>query len=160
MRTPHMPLIPLLIVGAATMSLTLSGCVSGLIDGSIENGLESALEGQTGGELKADISGAGGAEVPAGWPAKVPLPPGNAITSAEFGGLFSMTFTLESLDVALAHATSITNAGFTVVSESTYDQGTLWSFTDGDLVVTYAVNDSGEGDGSAIASLSVQPGDS
>lgn len=148
--------VPVLLAAAA-MAIALSGCASGFIDGSIQEGLEDTIEQATDGQAEVDISGEGGAEIPADWPAQVPLPPGDPITSTAFGGTYFVTMRVSSLKVGLDHVAAITTAGFTIESEASSGTGGLWIFRGpGDLKVTYQVAEGEEGDGSAMVGIGVQ----
>ena len=167
--------VPVLVVAG----LSLSGCAAGLLDGGVEAGIEQAIEGQTGGEgqpgeegqaggegqtggegqaddqIDADIDGAGGAEIPEGWPAQLPQPPGEAITSATYGPMMSVTYRIPDLAAAEAYVDVIRNAGFAEQSSETYVGNHAWIFVDGDLQVSYHYILSDSGDGSVIGGVDV-----
>ena len=147
----RLALIPILIVAMTA----LTGCVAGLANGSVENALESALEKATDGELEVDLNGSGGAELPQDWSANVPVPPGDIISAATFGGSFSITVTMRDAATARAHVDTITNAGFTEVSAQTYEGGGLWILTNDRYQVGYNFAVS-EDDGSTVSSMSIQ----
>lgn len=135
--------------------LSLSGCAAGFIDGSVEAGVEEAIEGQSDGQVDVDISGAGGADIPADWPSRVPLPSGEAITSATLGSSMSVTYRMSDLATAEAHVDAIRNAGFTEESSDISEIRQLWKFADGELHVTYQFMVSDESDGSVVAAIAV-----
>lgn len=135
--------------------LSLSGCAAGFVDGSVEAGLEEAIEGQSDGQVDVDISGAGGADIPADWPSRVPLPPGEAITSATLGSMMSVTYRIPDLATAEMHVDTIRNAGFTEESSENYGDNQVWVFTDAGVRVSYHFMPSDSGDGSVIAGIDV-----
>jgi len=147
------------------IALTVTGCAQGFIDGSIEEGVESGIDNQADpenvggevGDVDIDLAATDGAEIPANWPVKVPLPPGLAINSATLGTSMSISYDMSDVPTAAAHVAAIKTAGFTVKdSVDNGPDGARWTFEDGTYLVTYNYMDSGRGDGSAIAQIGVQ----
>lgn len=153
--------LPIVMLSA----LTLTGCAQGFVDGSIEESVEKGINNQANpenvggeeGDVDIDLAATDGADIPANWPAKVPLPPGLAINSATLGTSMSISYDMPSIPDAEAHVAAIKTAGFTV--KDTVDNGpdgAMWTFEDGTYLVTYNYMDSGRGDGTAIAQIGVQ----
>lgn len=147
----RMLIVPMLVIAG----LSLSGCAAGSVGGGAETGVEEAIEGQSDGQADVDISGTGGADIPADWPSRVPLPPGEAISSATLGSAMSITYRMSDLATAEAHVDAIRNAGFTEVSSEIHDDGQVWIFTDGSLRVGYNFLVSDAGDGSVVGQIDV-----
>jgi hypothetical protein len=156
MRIPRGSSIPILVVAAASASLTLTGCVASLSDGSAEQQLEQALESQSDGELDVDLDASGNAEIPKDWPDSVPLPPGKPFQSSAFGPLMSIVSDVSDRQAAVIYVDEIVAAGFEQLDEEPTADGGIWSFTNGEFNVRYAVLDSGHEDGTVTAGVSVQ----
>jgi hypothetical protein len=148
---PRVLVVPVLLIAA----FSLSGCGGGFIGGGAEALVEDALESQTGGQVDLDVSGAGGADIPADWPSKVPLPPGEAIASATLGPAMSISYRISDLATAEAHVAAITGAGFSEKATQKFEDIQLWIFTDGELQVTYQFGLSDSDDGSVAAMIAV-----
>jgi hypothetical protein len=149
MHIPRTILVPLIAVGIAATGLSLSGCT----DTSAEE-IQQTLEDTTGQDLGVDFDSDGAAEVPAEWPASVPLPPGTIFQSTVFNALVSVTTTVSDSEVAFAHVETLKSAGFTVVDQTyTEDDGDVWKLTNGEYDITYGVLDAGYGDGSVTVGM-------
>jgi hypothetical protein len=156
MRIPRQSLIALIILGAATTSLSLGGCVQNFANGTAEDQLEQALEDQSDGALDADLDASGNAEVPADWPDSIPLPPGDAFQSSSFGSLMSISTNAADRQAGVVQVDAIIAAGFETVEEQVTAEGGMWKFTNGEYNVTYTVLDSGNDDGTVVTAMSVQ----
>jgi hypothetical protein len=156
MRIPRHSVIPLIVLSAATASFTLTGCIENFANGTAEKQLEQALESQSDGALDADLDAGGNAETPKGWPDYIPVPPGDAIQSASFGSMMSITTTARDRQAGVVHVDAIVAAGFEKVEEQVTAEGGLWKFSNGEYNVTYTVLDSGYDDGSVVTAMSVQ----
>ena len=151
--------VPVLVVAG----LSLSGCAAGLLGGGVEAGIGQAIGGQPGDESQADdqvgagSDGMGGMQLPEGWPARVPLPPGELIGSATLGSVMSVSYRLPDVATAEAHVDVIRNAGFTEESSQNYAGNHVWNFTGGDLRVSYHYSLRDSGDSSIMAGIDVVP---
>lgn len=143
------------LVGALSV-FALTGCGSGFVDGTAEDTLEETIEQGADGQVDADISGTGEAEVPAPWPSKVPLLSGKLISSATLGTISSLQYELPDRASADAYLSALEAAGFDQIEASTGDGGGLWTYGDGEYRVDYSIADAGTGDGTVIAGISVQ----
>ncbi len=148
---PRFLVVPVLLIA----TLSFSGCGAGFVGGGVESLVEDALGSQAGGQIDLDVSGAGGADIPANWPSRVPLPEGEPIASATLGPAMSISYRLPDLATAEAHIAELTSAGFNEKATQKFEDIQLWIFTDGELQVTYQFGLSDSDDGSVAAMIAV-----
>ena len=127
--------------------VTLTGCFQNPIEAAIENATEQAVENaieQAGEAEGLDVDLGGGASLPEGWPAAVPVPDGQIFSSLKQDDFYTVLMTVESEEVALAGAEAIKAAGFEVTYEQTLEGMRAWQLDIADLSVSYQVITDGE----------------
>jgi hypothetical protein len=107
-------LLPSAVLGL----VLLSGCASPLPGGLGPGGLEEAIEQETGGQV--DL---GGAALPADWPAELPLPAGDLVSSISSDGTQVLTYRIADTSVGERLVADLQALGFT--STATSDMGGL-----------------------------------
>lgn len=127
--------------------LSLSGCFQNPLEAALENATEQAVENaieQAGEAEGLDVDLGGGASLPEGWPAAVPVPDGQIFSSLKQDDFYTVLMTVESEEVALAGAEAIKAAGFEVTYEQTLEGMRAWQLDSADLSVSYQVITDGE----------------
>ena len=128
----------------------LSGCGSplpgGVVPGGLEETLEQTLEQETGGEL--DL---GGAALPSDWPAELPLPAGDLMSSISSDGTQVLTYLIDDVSVGERLVADLSALGFTETASA--DMGELvtnvldrdgwvvsvgWAIGDDQIVLNYS----------------------
>lgn len=107
-------LVPSTLLGL----VLLSGCASPLPGGLGPGGLEEVIEQETGGEVDF-----GGASLPADWPAELPLPAGDLVSSISSEGTQVLTYRIDDPSVGERLVADLESLGFTTTTTS--DMGEL-----------------------------------
>lgn len=107
-------LLPTTVLGL----VLLSGCASPLPGGLGPGGLEEAIEQETGGEVDF-----GGSSLPADWPAELPLPAGDLVSSISSDGTQVLTYRIDDPSVGERLVADLEALGF--VSTTSSDMGEL-----------------------------------
>lgn len=150
--------VPVAAVVGLGLALSLSGCFANpleqITEGIVEGGVEQIIEDQTG--VDVDIDGAGGASLPDGWPAEVPVPAGTILASAAVDGTFFVTLETPSFADAEAGYQAIVANGFT--ESSSFDLGNnskSYTVDNGSLSIAYLLAENE--DGSATVQMTLTP---
>lgn len=111
---------PLALAAAAALTVSLAGCFANPLDRLAESGVEDVIEQVTGGEV--DIDAGGGATVPEGFPAEIPLPSGSPNYALRAGDSWQLEFRLADAAeaepiVAWFPANGYTESGVTDMGE-------------------------------------------
>jgi hypothetical protein len=132
---------------SGVVAVTLTGCFQNPIEAAIENATEQAVEQaieEAGEASGVDVDLGGGASLPEGWPASVPVPDGEIFSSLKQDDFYTVLMTVASEEVALAGAEAIKAAGFEVTYEQNVSGMRAWQLENADLTVNYQVITDGE----------------
>lgn len=126
---------------AALAAALLTGCVSNPLEDLVNQGVEDAVEGATGGDVSL------GGELPADFPASIPLVEGEialgAGTGGEEGWIVAVTST--AADPVADAVAELEGAGFTKATELSAAGADALVYTDGQYLVLLA------GDGETVS---------
>ncbi len=120
MRKPVLTIATGALLAFAALGLT--GC-AGQIESAIRQGAENAIEDATK-DSGVDVDLGGGAGVPDGWPASVPVPAGEIVLSGSAEGGFTLMMTAEASDIE-AIIEEMKSAGFEEQSNIAVDKGRM-----------------------------------
>jgi hypothetical protein len=144
--------LPIAVLGAAALTLSLTGCFGN----PVENLVEGVIENQTGVDVDTSAGG-GSAQVPDGWPG-LPIPEGQIVSSLAIDTTYTLTIKVASDEVAGSVADQIEGLGYEVLAEgdmgelkTTVLQGPEWTvslswYTDpdsNDVLLNYGVAKTG-----------------
>lgn len=140
------------IVGAM-VALGLVGALSGCfqnpleaaLDRAVEEGVTESLEQAVEAETGAEVDIGTGASLPSGWPANIPVPDGDIISSLATGGEFYISVTSPNAAAAQAGLEALKGAGFEVTLEQNSDGFAMYVLSDGTHDVSYSWMDDGAG---------------
>jgi len=131
----------------------LTGCFQNPIEAAIEGAIEQAVESELG-ESGAEFDYGTNVQLPADWPASVPIPEGDLISAISSDGSHAIVMSVASVDVADAGLQKLLNAGFTVVYEQDMTEMRSWGLENDELSVMYLYIDDGE---SVTVNITVGP---
>lgn len=142
------------LAAAATTLVTLTAC-----GGTAETGTEQVAEEATGGDVAIDDEGitmtddqgnqmamGEGVAVPDNWPSNVPLFDGTLVmVSSNADGTATASWTTEGDPTAVADAygAQLESAGYSMQSDSNFDDSIIREYTSADLVIIVDVVEDG-----------------
>ena len=137
--------------------VSLSGCfqnpLEAAVEGAIEQAVEQAVESGLA-ESGAEFDYGTNVQLPADWPASVPIPEGELLTAVSSDGSHAIVMSVASVDVADAGLQKLLDAGFTVAYEQDMTEMRSWGLENDELSVMYLYIDDGE---SVTVNITVGP---
>jgi hypothetical protein len=127
--------------------IVLTGCFQNPIDAALDRAsekvVEQAIEGLAGSE-GIELDYGPGAEIPAGWPASVPIPQGTVVSAAKLDeSAFTIAVLSPSWAQAQADLESLKAAGFSVVFEQVVDDYATYQLESSEYYVIYGMMNDG-----------------
>lgn len=148
---------PRLLVAAtavAASALLLSGCtnpIDQLVQGGVQDGVERIIEEQTGSDIEIDTGG--GASLPEGWPAEIPVPEGSPMFSMAAEGGYQATFEVTDAAEGERIKDQLVADGYVMEGETDMGQMKIWILAGPEWRVSLSAILPDEGDTSTPPSL-------
>lgn len=134
--------------------LVLAGCtnpIDQLVQGGVQDGVERIIEEQTGSDI--EVNTGGGASLPEGWPAEIPVPDGSPMFSMAAEGGYQATFEVADAAEGERIKDQLVADGYVMEGETDMGQMKIWILAGPEWRVSLSSILPDEGDASTPPSL-------
>lgn len=153
-RTLRRPRLLLAVTAMAASVLALAGCtnpIDQLVQGGVQEGVERIIEEQTGSDI--EVNTGGGASLPDGWPAEIPVPDGSPMFSMAAEGGYQATFEVADAEEGERIKDQLVADGYVMEGETDMGQMKIWILAGPEWRVSLSSILPDEGDTSTPPSL-------